>query len=350
MSSQNQSQTVAPLFSVIIPVYNGGEMLSHCLRALHQSQLQDWELIVVDDCSTDQSVAIARHFGAKVLSTLRRGGPSAARNLGVQSAEGKYLCFIDADCEPHPDTLSHFQIALSQHPEIDAMFGSYDNAPKSQTFVAQFKNLMHHYVHQAGQEEASTFWSGCGVIKRSSFIELGGFDVEQYSRPCIEDIELGYRLRQAGGKIHLVKQAQVKHHKAWTLWNLIKTDVCDRGIPWTRLLLSYPSGLMNDLNLKVSDRISVLAVYLLSICLPLALYHSGFVLLALGLMGLLLILNLDLYTFFYQQRGPLFTLGSIWMHWLYYLYSGFAFGYGSLLHWLDVLKPKSIPTKLFASR
>ncbi|MBW4523141.1 MAG: glycosyltransferase [Scytolyngbya sp. HA4215-MV1] len=343
-------QTCRPFFSIIVPVYNGGDMLVACLKAIQQSWFQSWELIVVDDGSTDQSAAIAQSFGAKVLHTAKRSGPAAARNLGAQVAQGSYLCFIDADCEVHADALTHFAKALKRHPEVDAAFGSYDDAPKALNFVAQFKNLMHHYVHQTGQEEASTFWSGCGVIRRTSFLQLGGFDIERYPRPCIEDIDLGYRLQQKGGKIRLVKQAQAKHHKAWTFWHLIKTDVCDRGIPWTRLLLSYQKGFINDLNLQVSHRISVVAVYLLVLCGLFSCYQASFAFLALGLASLLLVLNIDVYAFFFNQRGWRFTLGSILMHWLYYFYSGVAFFCGTAFHWF-ASSPRFIsPIRVFPVR
>lgn len=322
-----------PFFSVIVPVYNGGEMLVACLQALRASLFQDWELLVVNDGSTDRSAAVAQSFGATVLETAGRLGPGAARNLGAQVARGTYLCFIDADCEARPDTLTHLASALSSDPTIEAVFGSYDDAPRAQNFVAQFKNLMHHYVHQTGHEEASTFWAGCGAVRRSTFLQLGGFDIDRYPRPCIEDIELGYRIRLAGGNIRLVKQAQVKHHKAWKFWHLIQTDVCDRGIPWTRLLLSQKSGLINDLNLQVSHRISVVCIYLLLGSLPLVLYHPGFSLLTLGSGGMLLLLNSDLYRFFYRQRGFLFAIQSVLMHWIYYFYSGVALLLGIGLHW-----------------
>jgi glycosyltransferase involved in cell wall biosynthesis len=332
--SMSLAQTCHPFFSIVVPVYNGGDTLVACLTAIQQSHFEHWELIVVDDGSTDRSAAIAQSFGAKVLHTAKRSGPAAARNLGAQVAQGTYLCFIDADCEIHADALTHFATALKQHPDVDAAFGSYDDAPKAPNFVAQFKNLMHHYVHQTGQEEASTFWSGCGVMRRTSFLQLGGFDIERYPRPCIEDIDLGYRLQQRGGKIRLVKQAQAKHHKAWTFWHLIKTDVCDRGIPWTRLLLSSETGFINDLNLQVSQRISVTAVYLLLLCGLLSLYQGSFGWLSLGLAGLLLVLNLDVYTFFLDRRGLSFALKSILMHWLYYFYSGIAFLCGITFHWI----------------
>ena len=96
--------------------------------------------------------------------------------------------------------------------------------------MSQYRNLLHHYVHQRGQIEASTFWGACGAIRRSVFEEVGGFDEERYPR-CIEDIELGYRLRRAGHRIVLDKNLQGTHLKKWTLWSVIRTDVCCRAMP-----------------------------------------------------------------------------------------------------------------------
>src|SRR5688572_23841155 len=98
------SKAITPFISIVIPVYNGGNLLKRCLTALHQSAYTDWELIVVDDGSTDGSDALARQFGARVVATSGRLGPAAARNLGARLARGEYLYFIDADCETHPET------------------------------------------------------------------------------------------------------------------------------------------------------------------------------------------------------------------------------------------------------
>ena len=331
-----------PFLSIIIPVYNGGDAFAACLKAIDQSSFRDWELIVVNDGSTDNSAAMAKRMEATLLQTEGRLGPGAARNLGAQVAQAEYLCFIDADCEVHPDTLAKLANKLKRCPEVDAVFGSYDDAPQAPNFIAQYKNLFHHYMHQHGKEDASTFWAGCGTVKRSTFLALDGFDVRRYPRPSIEDIDLGYRLRQAGGKIHLAKQVQVKHHKAWRLNSLVKTDVFDRAIPWTQLLLSNQANVINDLNLQTTSRISVVAIYSLLLATLASCLKSEFALLILISTFLLLLLNWDVYRFFYRKRGFTFMVRSVGMHWFYYFYSGFAFVLGSLLHWQNQYQSRTV--------
>lgn len=328
-----------PRLSIIIPVYNGGQPFERCLTAIRAAAFTDWELIVVDDGSDDGSGALARKRGASVLTTSGRVGPAAARNLGAQAAGGQFLFFIDADCEIHPDTLTRIAGHLAARPQLDALFGSYDDAPGAPNFIAQYKNLFHHYVHQNGHENASTFWTGCGVIRRERFLALGGFDVGRYRRPAIEDIELGYRLKLVGGQIMLAKDVQVKHLKAWTLLSLLKSDILDRGIPWTQLILR-DQVFANDLNLQTHNRISVVAVYGLLLALGVSLIQPQAWLITLGLALLLLWLNRELYQFFAQKRGLGFALRAVPMHWLYYGYNAIAFGLGLLLHLRERLNPQ----------
>jgi hypothetical protein len=151
--------------------------------------------------------------------------------------------------------------SFENEPELVALIGSYDDSPACPDFLSQYRNLMHHFVHQSSRQQASTFWSGCGAIRPELFLQHCGFD-ESYGRPAIEDIELGYRLQQAGCRIVLDRGIQVKHLKRWTLFDLVKTDVLDRGIPWTELILR-DRRMPNDLNLQISQRISVALVFLL---------------------------------------------------------------------------------------
>lgn len=331
-----------PFLSIVIPVYNNKTQLRHCLEAIQQSVFTNWELIVVDDGSTDGADALARSFKARLLTTGSRSGPAAARNLGAKVARGEYLFFIDADCIIHPDTLANIVEVFDHDPALDALFGSYDDAPAAPNFMAQYKNLFHHYVHQNGHQDASTFWTGCGAIKRSQFLALGGFDLQRYRRPSIEDIDLGYRLTQKGRRIGLAKHIQVKHLKAWTFFSLLKSDIFDRGIPWTRLILRGKL-LTSDLNLQIHNRISVLAIYGLLLSLLVSVWQPAALVIAVGLATILFWLNIDLYRFFYHKRGLRFTLGVVPMHWLYYIYNALSFGAGLLLHWQERLKSEVVP-------
>lgn len=91
-----------PSISVIVPVYNAAGCLHRSLRSVLKQTLPDFELIAVDDCSTDESAEILRRYRAlddrvRVFSTARNGGPGVARNVGLGHARGRYVAFLDAD-------------------------------------------------------------------------------------------------------------------------------------------------------------------------------------------------------------------------------------------------------------
>ncbi|MBL8057844.1 MAG: glycosyltransferase [Anaerolineales bacterium] len=320
--------------SVIIPVRDGGAPFQRCLAALAAAAPPPLEVIVVDDGSRDDSPRWAAAAGARVLTTPRPGsGPAVARNLGARGAAGDVLFFCDADVEIRPETIGRLQAALAADPALAALFGSYDDAPGDPGFLSQYKNLLHHYVHQQAAEQAGTFWSGCGAIRRAVFLEHGGFP-ESYRFPSIEDIALGVALTAAGRRIRLDKGLQVKHLKRWTLAGLLHSDILARGVPWTRLILQ--TGRMpNDLNLRTASRLSVGLVYLALLALAAgAVWPPAW--LAAGLAAALLAwLNRDVYAFFWRRRGPLFTVGAMGMHALYYGYNGLALALGLLLHLRD---------------
>jgi len=274
--------------SVIVPVYNSAGYLRSCLEHLRQSTDSDYECIVVDDGSTDQSAETAREFGARVLQTGRRGGPAFARNLGAREATGEILFFIDADVCVYPHTLARVRANFEQDPALTAVIGSYDDQPEAQDFLSLYRNLMHCYVHHRSRREACTFWSGCGAIRKSVFQEYSGFD-ESYDRPAIEDIELGYRLARDGKRMVLDTSIIVKHLKRWSFLGLVKTDIMDRGIPWTELILR-DRKLPNDLNLQLSQRVSVALVFILIATAAAAAWYAGlsFILMLLTILFLVL--------------------------------------------------------------
>jgi glycosyltransferase involved in cell wall biosynthesis len=328
MNNTNHNLSV----SVIIPVYNGGEAFRECLASWQNTSLSPLEIIVVVDGDGDGSRQVAEQFGIKVLTLETNQGPATARNRGAEVAKGDILFFMDADVTIHPDTLEKIVIVWQKDPDLAALIGSYDDQPGAANFLSQYKNLFHHYNHQIGSEEASTFWGACGAIKRDIFLKMGGFD-ESYRRPSVEDIELGYRLKANGYRIRLCKDIYVKHLKHWTVYSLLRADFLYRALPWTELI-HRDRNFVNDLNLQWSSRLSVMLVYTL-LMLLLGIFWYNYLLFAAVVVSLAIIfLNLPVYNFFRKKRGVLFTLQVLPWHWCYYLYSGLAFVLGTGYYWL----------------
>ena len=312
--------------SIIVPVCNNPGDLHDCLVALNATTYPDFEIIVVDDASsTDETGVVADQLGAKVLRLERNAGPSSARNLGARNATGEILFFVDADVVVGPHAVSRVVETLGRHPEVAAVFGSYDDEPRAKGLVSQYRNLLHHYVHQHGNIDASTFWGACGAIRRSVFDAVGGFDVKRFPR-CIEDIELGYRLRRAGHRILLDKGLQGKHLKRWTLRSMVRTDVCCRAIPWSRLIFETRSA-PDDLNLRDGQRASVAAAGIAVIALMLTPWRLEAALVSVAALVTVFALNRPLYMFFLRHRGVHFAAAAFLLHVLYYLYGGLTYLY-----------------------
>ncbi len=321
-----------------MPVYNGTAFLPLSLppliEMLRRGELS--EVIVVDDTSTDETAAMAAAMGARVIPSGGRLGPGGARNQAAVLATGELLWFVDADVVAHPDAARELRLAFAE-PGVTAVFGSYDDQPPAKNFLSQYKNLVHHFYHHRDRSEASTFWAGCGGVRKDAFLAIGGFDVVRYTRPSIEDIELGYRLRAAGGRILLWPALQGTHLKVWRFVNLIHTEVFCRAIPWSRLMLTR-TGLTDALNVGTAERLRAVLAGIFFAGSAASLLPGVPAWLALALLAAIAAANLDLVRLFYRRKGPLFALGGLLFHQVYYIYSGAAFAWCWFEHRIGKLK------------
>ena len=317
----------SPTVSVVIPVYNGADTLRHCLEAVLASDGPCYECIVVNDGSTDCSREIVAQFQDRVrLLDLAEGprGPAYARNRGAELARGEILFFVDADVVLACGALRRVAATFSEQLGLAAVFGSYDASPAAAGLISQYRNLLHHFVHQNGNPDASTFWAGCGAIRQKVFEKVGGFDENRFPRASIEDVELGYRLRALGFSVLLDKDLQGTHLKCWNLFSLIRTDITGRAMPWSRLILETKK-LPNDLNLKWGQRVSFALVALSCLLLLLAPLQPQWLAGSMAALLSVVVLNRSLYAFFFRQRGAVFAAGCIPLHLLYYFYSGLTY-------------------------
>ena len=181
--------------SVIVPVHNGGEKFRRCLASLRDSLRQPCEIIVVADGDTDGSWQLATQFGTQVFRFPSPKGPARARNFGAARSRGELLFFVDADVVVPPHAIDMVVSTFKREPHIDALFGSYDDEPGELNFVSHIAICSITLSTNMHERMLPTFWGACGAIRRDVFLSIGGFD-ERYSRPAIEDIELGGRSRK----------------------------------------------------------------------------------------------------------------------------------------------------------
>ena len=314
--------------SVVVPARNASHTIERCLDAILAQITPTVEVIVVDDFSTDETFGVAARYPVQLLRMPRHSGPSAARNRGAEAARGELLFFVDSDTVLAPGAITRAVATMASRPELGALIGSYDADPAYPSGVSRFKNLAHHHFHQRSHSEASTFWGACGVIRRECFIAEGGFDENCFA---VEDIELGYRLHEAGVRIALDPELQVKHLKRWTLRSMVVTDVTSRAIPWTLLWLQR-GRLPNDLNFTTAQRIASAVSVALVMSIALAIVRPRAWLVVAGLLALALWLNRDLYRLLFRRGGVRLGVSGFFLQQLYYLYSWFALAVGLAYH------------------
>lgn len=330
--------------SIIMPVYNGVDFIDKSLPPLLEMQQRGevLEVIVVDDGSTDGTERMATDMGARVIPSGGRLGPGGARNEAAREAQGEILWFIDADVVLHPDAAVSLAAGFNMD-SVVAVFGSYDENPPASNFFSRYKNLVHHYYHQRAREDAHTFWSGCGAVRREAFLAIDGFDVERYKYPSIEDIELGHRLIKAGGRIRLLRNVLCTHLKVWRFGNLVHTEVFRRAIPWSRLIVSSGEGLPDDLNVGRQEQVRavIAGLLLLSVFGVLTGLSGAWPLVLMFIV--MLVANREIARFFYRGGGLLFACGAVLYHQVYYLYSAASFAWVVLERFLYRLAGRTAP-------
>ncbi|GGI06083.1 glycosyltransferase family 2 protein [Egicoccus halophilus] len=328
-TTATSAATGAPDVAVVVPAHAASDALRRCLEALRACDPPATELVVVVDGADPDTIALAERHADRVVALPDTGGPARARNAGVAASVSDLIFFVDSDVVVRPDFVGRIQARFLTRPTMDAMIGSYDATPPEENLLSQYKNLLNHYVHQRAGNDGWTFWGACGAIRRSVFERVGGFD-ESYTRPCIEDIELGHRLHAAGHRIEVAKDVQVTHLKRWTARTLLRADVLDRALPWSELIVER-AGFTDDLNISRAQRGKAvlasagLAGAAVGLVGPRRLRRPSRGVLA-GSVTALAVLDAPLLRFFARQRGPAFAVGATAWHWWSYVYSAATFG------------------------
>lgn len=330
MDSSSRQSSLA----IVIPAYNAAPFLPRVIPAAVRTG-GGAVVLVVDAGSTDSTGDQAAALGARVVRLSQRAGPAEARNVGVARVDASVVLFLDSDCVAHRGVGERVRKAFAADPDLVSLTGSYDTHCPERNFFSQYMNLRHHYTHHVASRENATFWAGCGAVRRSAFLEAGGFDQERYPHASVEDIELGLRLATLGST-RLDPELQVTHLKRWTLRSLVATELARRAVPWSRLMLEL-GEMPNDLNLRTPQRVAAgLAPFaLLSLCAaPLAALAGKWValLVALAVVSASVALNWGMLRVFARERGAGFAAAGWCFHQVHLVYAAATFAVCALLH------------------
>lgn len=192
-------------FSVVVPTCRRPDLLASCLSRLAPDQQRcpqgGYEVIVTDDGREPVSRPVIGPHASWARWVAGPGrGPAANRNGGASQARGSWIVFLDDDCLPDPGWLCAYAEAIHQHPECAAFEGRV-YAPRPKAHVGEFAPL---------NETGGFLWSCNFAIQAQLFRELGGFD-ERFLHAAMEDVDLGYRLKQRHLEFRFVAQAAVCH-------------------------------------------------------------------------------------------------------------------------------------------
>ncbi|WP_424533224.1 glycosyltransferase family 2 protein [Sphaerisporangium viridialbum] len=319
----------APLVSVIVPNYNYGNVLAQCLKAVKAQTYSPLEIIYVDDCSTDDSVEVARSLGVRVLSTPRNSGVSVARNLGADHARGEVLFFLDSDVGLAPDAVAEAVALLGSDPGIGAVCGNYEPVPLNRdSLVKEYRTLYRHYWYRVAEGPIKGFLPVAIIaIPAAVWAEVGPWNPELLQT---EGADVGERLTDRY-EVRLTSAVRGRHDDDATV------RVALRKV-FTRTRLHVPFFLQRQYAPGVvgsPESAASLAAALTAATLPVPLLTGAAWTAALPVLMFAACLAIDrrMYRFVFARRKAGFGLFFVGMHFLVNLTIAAGAGVG-ILQWL----------------
>jgi len=310
--------------SIIVPMHNGSDYIEECLNGILSQTVKNLEVILVDDCSTDDTLKKAERYPFRVISLKKRTRVSHARNYGAKNSRGKILIFVDADVVLPPDAIQRLISALSK-PNTDAVSGIYYEDIPQDNFFSQFINLFVIFRYTKPPEFITFIFNCFCAIKREAFEAVGGYNenIAYY-----EDVEIGHKLTNKGFYCRLDPDIKVIHVKYYSHLSLLLGYFRKAvfGGAYYRDIGSLNA--LKDDTLPLSIKVASVSAMLMLISLVLAKISLLCFLLFLGVYSISL---LPLLFYLIRTRNLIFALKSFFFCFEFFLVCQFGFIWGLLI-------------------
>lgn len=295
--------------SVIIPVRNGGKTIGDCLEAALGSQHPSFEIVVVDDCSDDDSVRVIEQFPCRLVRLSTHSGAARARNIGAQHGRGKILFFTDADCLLHRDSLTRATRALAaSHSEL-VVGGTYTRKPADDGFFNRFQSIFINYSETKHAPHPDYVATHAMAIAADTFRTSGGFS--ESLGPILEDVEFSHRLRQAGVELIIIPDLQVRHIFDFSLLGSLR-NALRKSMYWTVYSIGNQDLLTDSGTASLELKSNVIA-FCLSWLLLFSIFANcgwGCSVALGGVLTVNVVINRNLLLAFWEADDILFSLGA----------------------------------------
>jgi len=318
--------------SVIIPNYNGSSTLGRCLEAAFSSEYDNLEVIVTDDCSTDNSVEIIKKFPCKLILLDKHSGASRARNAGAENSTGTILFFIDADCLIQKDTLIKVNMAFSGA-ENAIIGGAYTKIPCDDGFFSTFQSIFINYS-ETKKKEPDYIATHAMALDSGTFRKTGGF--AEGFLPILEDVEFSHRLRKMGYKLVMEPEIVVQHIFNFNFMKSLK-NAFKKSFYWTIYSLKNKDILKDSGTASLELKFNVMSFFISLLLICLFLLMKNYFALAFSVIIQVVnirIINKTLIKEFFEVKGLSFTFLSCIYYFAIY---PIAVGAGSFAGIIDYL-------------
>lgn len=304
-----------PIISVIIPNHNGASTLPQCLFAATTIKDASYEVIVVDDCSQDNSVEIIKDYPCRLIQLDQQSGASRARNVGVENSVGEILFFTDSDCVIQPNSLFLIRGFWATHNSDSVIGGTYTTKPYDNRFFSRFQSVFINYSESKSPLTPDYVATHALAIKTSTFKSSGGF-TEDFL-PILEDVEFSHRLRQGGKQLRIDPRLQVQHIFNYSLIDSLR-NAFRKTKYWVIYSIQKRDVFVDSGTASHELKINVICFYLsLLVLLSPSGNTSPLLLTSIGILYTLnFIVNRNLLRAFYNANGSLFAFGAS----IYYLF------------------------------